>query len=176
LCYKNITEFSLKRTFKMLCDICKQKEATVHLTQIINGVKTKLHLCEECAAKHALEMQDPLALEDIAAQLEDDLTDEESLPAKTCPYCHTNLAQIKETLLLGCPKCYDTFKEYLIPLLSKLHKGTEHIGKIPSYLAEKNTKAANPLMLKNALKKAINSENYEQAAEIRDKIKQNRHK
>jgi len=158
----------------MLCDICGKKEATVHLTEIINDQMTKLHLCEECAKKKGSEMEEHFGLADLLAGLADLGTSVTTVKEKKikCPSCGLTYSDFKRLGKLGCGQCYETFKSYLMPLIKRIHGSDVHMGKIP----HKKGKLPKPKHvdieeLKKRLKKAIELEEFEEAARLRDEIK-----
>lgn len=158
----------------MLCDICGKKEATVHLTEIINDQMTKLHLCEECAKKKGAEMEEHFGLADLLAGLADLGTPVETIKEKKfkCPSCGLAYSDFKKIGKLGCGQCYETFKSYLVPLFKRIHGSDAHVGKIPRKKKKLlKTKKVNVEELKRRLKRAIELEEFEEAAKLRDEIK-----
>ena len=161
----------------MLCDVCDEKEAVVHLTQVVNDEIKEIHLCEDCAAESGLDLHSQISLTDIS--LTDVLlgvggkkdADKDVIP-KTCPVCHMSFSDFKKTSLLGCQACYKAFSAELEPLLEAIQKGKQHVGKIPTKIPAEKSAGSSIAVLKNTLNAAIASENYEEAARIRDKIKQ----
>ena len=119
----------------MQCDVCQKKEATVHLTEIINDKMTKLHLCEQCAREKSEEMEEHFGLADLLSGLTDlvPVVDKKEDVADTilkCSSCGFTFQNFRRMGRLGCPKCYDTFKAQLNPLLRKIHGSDSHIGKM----------------------------------------------
>jgi protein arginine kinase activator len=159
----------------MLCCACKEKPATVHLTQIVGDKMQKLDLCEECAK--AKGVSDPtsfnLADADVLFGLGASQEIEQSTGTETkCPRCGFTQADFKKSGRLGCPDCYKTFAEGLEGLLKTMHKGTRHAGKVPAALRESREQSDRLKLLQKKLAKAIDDENFEQAASLRDEIKQ----
>ena len=120
----------------MLCEKCNEREATVHLTQVIEGSVQKLHLCEECAAESGFDLQGPVSITDILLGMGGGQPEEES-PAvetaeRTCPVCHMRRADFKKMGRLGCPACYDVFGDELATLLKAVHRSDRHVGKVPA--------------------------------------------
>lgn len=158
----------------MLCDICGKKEATVHLTEIINDQMTKLHLCEECAKKKGEEMEEHFGLADLLAGLADlgsplKTAEEKKLKCNSCGLTYTDFKKIGK---LGCGDCYETFKSYLVPLFKRIHGSDAHLGKIP----HKKRKLPKRMKvdieeLKRRLKRAVELEEFEEAVKLRDEIK-----
>jgi protein arginine kinase activator len=160
----------------MLCDICKKNPATVHLTEIIDEQMNELHLCEDCARHKSAAMEQQFGLSDLLAGMADfekPEKDEEKVIVK-CPNCNLSYADFKKIGRLGCGGCYVVFRKYLAPLLKRIHGSNQHAGK--AALKEKNIsrparKMADLGDLKAELQKAIQNENFEEAARLRDQIK-----
>ena len=160
----------------MQCSICKEKPATVHLTQIVGDKMQKLDLCEDCAKTKGINDPTSFGLADLdlvlglgaSQQLEQSAGGVEL----KCPRCGFTQADFKKSGRLGCPECYATFAEGLAGLLKTMHKGTRHIGKAPEALRATRENADRMKTLQLKLAKAIRDENYEQAAQVRDEIKQ----
>lgn len=157
----------------MLCDICGKKEASVHLTEIINDQMTKLNLCEDCAREKGAEMEEHFGLSELLAGLTDMGTAMEPEVAITtkCPNCGLTYQNFRKIGRLGCGECYDAFKKELAPLLKRIHGADRHIGKVPlkSGKSIKDTRTLQDLKIQ--LEKAIQMEEFEEAAKLRDKIK-----
>ena len=164
----------------MICQKCMQRESVVHLTKIVNGQKTQTHLCQECAQSvqgfgftiysgmvsdflQALFGHDP---DTIADQSLGDIQAEE------CLGCHRTFIQIQEAGRMGCSKCYDKFQPQMELLLRRIHGDVNHVGKVPerSGTAIKNRKLV--AELKRKLQELVSKEEFEQAAVIRDRIKE----
>jgi protein arginine kinase activator len=157
----------------MLCDDCGENEAILHLTSIENNQIKSSHLCEQCASEKGLEPgvgTGNVPLTDFLAQM--GKANDAGSAAGPCPYCGLKLDDFKKTGRLGCSHCYVTFEPHLRPLLRRLHGGTQHIGKVylppnPS-VAQREERLAG---LRRKLSKAVESEDFERAAQIRDLIK-----
>lgn len=158
----------------MQCDICGKGEATVHLTEIVDGEMTKMHLCEGCAKKKGAEMEEHFGLSDLLAGLADldvKLKPKAETAAK-CPNCGLTYQDFKKIGRLGCSQCYSAFEEFLTPLIKRIHGSIHHAGKIPRKVP-KVAKALDQLQqLRGRLHQAIDAEEFEEAAKIRDKIRQ----
>ena len=154
----------------MQCSICKEKPATVHLTQIVGDKMQKLDLCEDCAKAKGVNDPAGFALADLMLGLGAAQEIEQAAGGAElkCPRCGFTQADFKKSGRLGCPECYKTFAEGLSGLLKTMHKGTRHVGKAP----ESAEYAGRLKSLQERLQKAIDSENFEEAAQLRDKIKQ----
>lgn len=158
----------------MLCNVCNKNEATVHLTEIINDKVKKLHLCEECARQKAQEMEEHFGLGELLAGLTDfEETVEISKETKLkCPNCGLSYAQFRKTGRLGCSECYAAFQPKLAPLLRRIHGSDAHIGKIPGTAPKDVEMGSKMKELRMKLKNAIETEAFEEAARIRDEIKE----
>jgi protein arginine kinase activator len=156
----------------MQCSICKDKPATVHLTQIVGDKMQKLDLCEDCARTKGV--NDPMFTPaDVLLGLGASQEVEQAVGTDLkCPRCGFSQADFKKSGRLGCPECYRTFAEGLSGLLKTMHKGTRHAGKAPEALRQSRENADRLKTLQKKLSKAIGSENFEEAAQLRDEIKQ----
>lgn len=163
----------------MLCDICGKNLATVHLTEIIDDEMNELHLCEECAHKKSTQMEQQFGLSDLLAGLaefEKPSQVKEEIISTKCPNCGLTYTDFKKIGRLGCGECYTTFKKYLGPLLKRIHGSNMHFGKCPVGTIKSAAKAvdkkADLTQLRMQLQKAIQAEAFEEAAGIRDQIKE----
>jgi protein arginine kinase activator len=155
----------------MLCDLCHKNIATVHLTEVLNDKVTEMHICQICAKSKTDELKEQLNISDLLGGLADNtgLTKEDSLIK--CRFCGLTYADFKKKGRLGCAFCYSTFNIQLVPLLRKIHGAAHHRGKSP---LQKNVKVhfeAKIKELRGRLERAINLEEYETAAKLRDEIK-----
>jgi protein arginine kinase activator len=157
----------------MQCSICKEKPATVHLTQIVGDKMQKLDLCEDCAKAKGVNDPSGFALADLMLGLGASQEVEQAVgPDLKCPRCGFSQADFKKSGRLGCPECYKTFAEGLAGLLKTMHKGTRHTGKSPEALRQSRDNAERLKTLQKKLAKAVASEDFEQAAKVRDELKQ----
>lgn len=161
----------------MLCDICGKNPATVHLTEIIDEQMNELHLCEDCARQKSQEMEQQFGLSDLLAGLADfgkPTTKDAAAEAVEvkCPNCGLTYAEFKKVGRLGCSECYNSFKRYLAPLLKKIHGSLQHTGKSPVSVPKVMKKRIDLQELRNKLQKAIETEDFEEAAKIRDQIRE----
>jgi protein arginine kinase activator len=161
----------------MLCCVCKQKEATVHLTQIAGEKMQKVDLCEDCAKEKGVH-ESPFSLADMLMGLGAAQEIEEAAGGVElkCPHCGFTQADFKKAGRLGCAHCYETFAEGLESLLKTMHKGTRHKGKIPLALRGSQNLREKIAALQKKLEKAVEDEDFEQAAQVRDEIKAARNK
>lgn len=162
----------------MLCQDCNQRSATVHLTKIINDEKTEIYLCEECAwEKQELGLGgEPFSFHNLLAGILHPAIEEEAISQPytgeaICPGCGLDFRKFSREGLFGCGDCYGQFHERLDGLLRRIHGSNRHTGKIPlraggAIRAQKEIDS-----LRQELKKAIDIEAFEEAAVLRDKIK-----
>ncbi len=157
----------------MLCCICKEKPATVHLTDIKGDKVQKVDLCEECAKNKGVN-DSTFALADMLLGLGASQEIEQASGGVEikCPQCGFTQADFKKSGRLGCAECYKTFADGLEGLLKSMHKGTRHAGKVPEGLRQTRDLSDRLNALQQKLAKAIQEENFEQAAALRDEIKQ----
>jgi protein arginine kinase activator len=155
----------------MTCQHC-QDEATVHLTETVDGKRRELHLCLACArdAGVALPESAPsLALDSVIQSLivtnVGELVGE--LAGLTCPDCGLKFMEFRARGRLGCPNDYRVFARGLLPLLGRTHGATRHVGKV----LRRAPRAGDRLRLRTQLREAIAREDYEQAARIRDQLR-----
>ena len=158
----------------MMCCICKEREATVHLTQIAGDKMQKVDLCEECAKTKGVNDPTGFSLADLLLGLgaSQEIEQASGGVEVKCPHCGFTQADFKKTGRLGCPECYKTFAEGLEGLLKSMHKGTRHVGKVPESLRRNRDLSDRLMALQKKLNQAIEDENFEQAALLRDEIKQ----
>jgi protein arginine kinase activator len=157
----------------MLCDSCRERDAVVHLTTIEDNAVHQLHLCERCAAERGVETtvatpKHPLG-EFLAAhqQAASSVTD-----GVRCTFCNTTMSDFRATGRWGCARCYSNFEAGIRELLRRVHGNHRHVGR--SYrapMSESLERAAVLGELKDRLRRAIESEQFELAADLRDRIK-----
>lgn len=162
----------------MQCQICNKNDATIHLTEIVDGARSEMHICEQCAVEQDISIKSPISINELlsnllAVQPSDDELAGPSERDLVCPNCGFTLAQFRKEGVLGCPHDYEVFEKMLLPLIEKAHDGkTAHCGKVPSKTPGDTKKQMELLNLRQQLDAAVQSEDYELAAELRDKIKQ----
>ncbi len=162
----------------MLCIICKQNQAKVHLTQIVGEKMQKVDLCEECAKSKGVNDPAGFSLADLLLGLgaSQELAGTSGGEQIKCPNCGFTQVDFKKAGRLGCSECYVTFAEGLEGLLKTMHKGVRHVGKIPQALKQGRDLTDQLRQLQKRLDKAVNEEDFERAANLRDEIKTTRHK
>ena len=182
----------------MLCQNCHKNEATIHVQQIVNGHIKSIHLCEECAAKKnggddPEEFNLAEVLFDIAGKVAHAAaaSSEKAEPDDgsgsgtgtesdvVCPKCGWTLRQFRKTAYLGCPECYRVFSVLVDGMLKNMHRGVQHLGKIPLSAGREKCKSHELLLLKREidrlqgeLEEKIRREEYESAAVLRDRIQE----
>jgi protein arginine kinase activator len=159
----------------MKCDVPNcENEATVHLTEIRDGKKHEMHLCERCAQEKGLTGKPHFSLSDllagIASQAQASRTKRGKEPA--CAACGTTLSQFQASGRFGCAECYTTFKEDVQSLVEKIHDSSQHVGKVPKRVSSEVVLQKDIRQLQVDLKRAIRREDYETAAAIRDQVRQ----
>lgn len=166
----------------MLCDICKKNEATVHITKIVNGIKQDLNLCEKCAVENGelsfvpkINFVAPFSFQNILSGIMDYMNnsneDTEDFDI-ICKNCGTSYREFKKTGFVGCSECYKEFSNILQPVIKRVQANLEHTGKIPKKAGKDIIDRRSLVKLKQDLQKSIALEEYEEAARIRDKIKE----
>ncbi len=168
----------------MQCEKCREKIATIHLTEIIKGIRSEVHLCEECAREIGLNSKlsnFSLSVSDMLSFLDadncavcDDISDN-----SVCSACSTAMPEITDNYIAGCQCCYSTFNKEIEEHLENNNIIPRHTGKVPinfktveNFRKEEKCRDINVHHLQESLVKAVDSENYEEAAAIRDKIKE----
>ena len=158
----------------MICPRCLKREATVHISRNVNGKKEEYNVCSACAKEMGF-----LGSSDLMFGIGDfmsgfmgkgispSLSDE-----KICPSCGMSISELAKTSKLGCSKCYEFFDSYLEPVMKRLHGNCRHVGKLPESADETFKKTRRLTSLKEELKAAVTREDYEQAALLRDTIKE----
>lgn len=154
----------------MLCMFCKQNPAKVHLTQIVGDKMQKVDLCEDCAKQKGVNDPAGFSLADLLLGLgaSQEISSGEDVK---CPNCGFTQADFKKAGRLGCSQCYATFAEGLEGLLKSMHKGVKHVGKVPVALRQSRDLNDRLKNLQKKLDKAVTSEDFEEAASLRDEIK-----
>lgn len=163
----------------MLCDRCKQRTATVHFTKIVNTEKYEQHLCEECSkeiSQFAFGSHQGFSLNKFLANLINYDPSfggvELGYRAERCDNCGLTYTQFTQGGKLGCNHCYKVFQNKLDPLLKRIHSSRIHKGKVPERAGGKLKVEKEIESLKNELQRLVGREEFEKAAEVRDKIKE----
>jgi protein arginine kinase activator len=165
----------------MRCTQCHEREAVVFLTQIAQDQVIKLHLCERCAAEKGVETTASLGKTPVGtflATMGKGLEAITALPAgidppEACPTCGATLSDFRESGRLGCADCYRTFETALRDLLRRLHGSSRHLGErySPPGAVVTEVSPATVTQLRGQLRLAVETENFELAAELRDRLR-----
>ena len=162
----------------MLCGNCQKNDATIHLTEIVDGVRSEMHICEKCAQEQGIVVKTQIPINELLSGLLASQSPDEDLlglsdKKLSCPHCGFTLEQYRKEGVLGCPYDYEVFEDSLLPLIKKAHDDkTTHCGKIPSKIPTDAKKHIELLNLRKQLEIAVQNEDYETAAKLRDQIAQ----
>lgn len=153
---------------------CRQcaKPATLHITEIRDGEVHALHLCESCAQDYLNQSDNGGAPDTSELGKLADVSEQEldALDHLVCPNCGISFREFRAQGRLGCPHDYLAFEDELTPLLENIHGATQHCGKYPKRAPDSSQRQYELIKLRNDLRVAIEEENYEEAAQIRDRI------
>lgn len=160
----------------MKCERCHKNEATVFYRENINGKETKAHLCSKCAQEKEKESSmiwSDFFAGDLLGSVFAPISRRSEAPTESekCALCGSTFAAIQKSGKVGCHKCYDSFAPYLAPTLKRLHGSATHRGKVPLKYREKLSAKREAEQLEAELKAAVAKEEYERAAELRDKLR-----
>lgn len=162
----------------MICEKCGKQQASVHMTQIINGVKEEIHLCEDCAREESF--YNPVSFQDFfkgffnMPVINQGYTNTNELPKDDsfrCSECGLTYDDFRRIGKFGCADCYNVFRPYLNTALKSIHGGDLHKGKFPKKGGSNLIKKREKQELKRKLAVAIEKEEFEEAAKIRDRLK-----
>ncbi|KYO67380.1 UvrB/UvrC motif-containing protein [Thermovenabulum gondwanense] len=170
----------------MMCQECKVNPATVHIAKIVNGEKTEMHLCEECAKKKNFSLMgdfgslnfdfevEPFSVQKFLSSFFEPVSKEikRSNEPPKCDRCGLTFPRFTQIGRFGCSNCYTAFRGQLDPMLRRLHGKTYHAGKVPKRSGGKIRLKSEIEKLKRELQEAVNAEEYERAAVLRDKIRE----
>jgi protein arginine kinase activator len=161
----------------MQCQICSKRTATIHLTEINDGVRTEMHVCEQCAAEQGIAAHSQMSINELlshllAVQPSDEEIFGPSEQQQVCPNCGFTLDRLRKEGTLGCPMDYKVFEQALLPLIERAHGGKNtHRGKVPTKVPKDTKKFVALSQLRQQLEQAVRDEDYELAAKLRDKMK-----
>lgn len=157
----------------MLCQSCGKNEAIVHHTRVVENEMQIQHLCQTCALEQGIDASAPQAsapLVDFLAQIGKGVSEEDE--PGPCPTCGMTQSELKRLGRLGCADCYGHFETHLRSLLRRLHGGTQHVGKIPVMPdSDEEDRKAQVQSLRRSLQRAVEAEDFEHAASLRDQIR-----
>ena len=159
----------------MLCQSCGKNEANTHIKKILNNKVEEYLLCDQCAKKMGYNS----AFNDFSLDLENFLGGflseniSSGIVSETlrCKKCGSSFDDISSTGKVGCAKCYDIFRDKLMPFIKRIHGNTNHSGKLAGFTDEFKQKERKINELKIDLNKAVKNQEFELAAKIRDEIK-----
>jgi len=156
----------------MNCEKCHKNHATYHLTAKENGVMKEAHLCEECARQAGVNLKFNFTIGELLGTLMEPAKGGTSKANQVrCPECGISYSEFKTKARLGCANDYEVFRTELLRLLEKIHGSTSHAGKTPQTV-DAQVRIENELMrLKRDLESVVKSEDFEKAAQIRDRIR-----
>ena len=167
----------------MKCQDCGSNDAFVHLTEIMDGEVSSIWLCSPCSLKRQAQRRpsfpgSPAEGDDsdsLVSFLGDDFTPPNESSANTrvtiCPACDYSLVSWQKNNLLGCSRCYQAFSEAIIPHLKRFHGHATHFGKFPRHHLEGSDQLATIKRVRVALEKAVEREDFEEAARQRDLLR-----
>lgn len=161
----------------MLCQNCKKRVASVHLTQVINNHKTELYLCEHCAKENSqINIISSMDFSDFFSSILGSNFFATPKPQASsqikCDKCGITIEEFKNTGKLGCEKCYHAFSDRTAPVIRRIHGNVKHVGKVPPSFIQSSKVSKDVEMLRTLLEQAIHLEEYEKAADIRDKMRE----
>ncbi len=158
----------------MLCEKCGKNVATTHIRSVVNGVSKERHLCAECASNEGIGTFDNNSLNGmLASMLGDALSLGSSGGLTQCKCCGSTFSDIAKKGKAGCPECYNTFYDRFLPYIKRVHGSVKHIGKTPPITGGTTKEQPDTVLsLKQKLSKLISEEKFEQAAEVRDRIRE----
>jgi protein arginine kinase activator len=160
----------------MKCDFCERK-ATVFLTQLVEGQMKKVCLCDDCAKERGVTDPTGFSLADLLlggmpVTGAGGVTKSASRGGgRKCPSCGFTLEDLRKVRRFGCGDCYATFAEEVGQILQGMHKGASHTGKVPSGMMARHVLKQRLDELRERLEQAVAAESYEEAAGIRDEIR-----
>ncbi|MCS6851707.1 MAG: UvrB/UvrC motif-containing protein [Gemmataceae bacterium] len=154
------------------CQKCSVKYVTFHILEVLGDNQyEEFHLCEECAQKYIYESQVKSSAKGTAGSAAEESDDVSGLNQKECPECGLKFVEFRNSGRLGCPHDYEAFREELIPLLENIHGDVKHCGKVPHRFPQTKQTQRELLKLRKQLHQAVTKEAYEEAAQLRDRIR-----
>jgi len=158
----------------MICEQCGASDAVVHLTQIVSNEMSTHHLCQKCAADKGIQSEEGSSNDQLLGlidKISGELPDMSRSDATQCDFCDLTFEEFRKTTRLGCPHCYEAFAAQLPSLLRRIHGGERHVGKVylpPDPSVSETDKRVEGL--RRRLERAIQVEDFERAANLRDEI------
>ncbi|HUI71348.1 MAG TPA: UvrB/UvrC motif-containing protein [Spirochaetia bacterium] len=159
----------------MKCEICGLKEAVIHIRQIQKDLVRELHICEECAQEKGLirEEESELPIANLLSGLLEgkDMTGAGDVK-EVCPRCGTKASDFRKQGKLGCGECFSAFQKDVKAIVSQMAARPHHTGRLPRTFAEQSATAVANDALREELRDAVEREDYEEAARLRDRIRE----
>lgn len=159
----------------MICNICGTKEATIHLTEITNGQMVEVHICESCAEEKGTDFKTYFNFGDLLAGvpgIEKMLEPSGKKTPLICKGCKMKYEEFAKNGRLGCAGCYETFHRPLAAVIKQVQRANHHVGKKPSKIAKEVRNVHDLRQLQEKLRQSVQMEKFEEAAKLRDEIKQ----
>jgi protein arginine kinase activator len=160
----------------MLCEKCQKKQATVHLSHLVNNnVVQEFHLCQDCASQVTpIGTKGAPLLPELLTSLMEPIIGKliKEMGSIKCQNCGMTYLDFKSTGRFGCAEDYDIFKDGISQLIEKIHGTAQHKGKIPSHISKTTIKESELRILQRDLERLVKEEKFEEAAQVRDKIKE----
>lgn len=175
----------------MKCQICQERAATIHVTEVredpdvassdhLRHHVEHQHLCSGCAGQLELPfvappkkgLANPKHMAEIWKVIQATAQKQYAQAAITCPECGMSLTEFRAKGRLGCPRCYEVFAKQIGPLLERIHNATSHVGRVPGQDPAPNDRARRLDDLKRRLDAAVEAEDYESAAALRDELRE----
>ena len=159
----------------MICNICGTKEATIHLTEIVNGQMAEVHICETCAEEKGTEFKTYFNFGDLLAGvpgLDEVLEPSGKKSNLVCKDCGMTFEEFGKSGRLGCAGCYRAFQKPLVAVIKQVQRADYHVGKKPSRITKDVRSVHDLRQIQERLRKCIQMEKFEEAARLRDEIKQ----
>lgn len=158
----------------MVCNVCGQNEATIHLTEIVNNQMLEIHLCAGCSEQKGADFKTHFDFNKLLASLGDFGSElkPERISKLICKECGISYEEFGRTGRLGCSFCYQSFDKLLTPLIKRVQRDICHVGKVPRSAPPEVKRTLELRELYERLRKSIQSETFEEAAKLRDQIQQ----
>lgn len=153
----------------MICQRCKKHKATVHLTDLLK--QENAHLCDRCASEEGVIVKQHTPINELLTSFVMNQAGAQEAADLTCGECGISFAEFRNHGLLGCPEDYDTFDEFLVPLIARVQQdGDHHVGKVPASVGQSDKRQHQLMRLRRDLSHAVEGEDYEAAARLRDEL------
>ena len=156
------------------CQVCHERDAVVHLTEVVNDTVTTSHLCSRCAAERGIALEPGGAIIPVGGLLAEVVpaVRPDAAGSSRCPACDATLAEIRASGRVGCPTCWVAFERQLTELVRRYHGATQHVGLSPiEGDPQERRRSAELQRLRAELRRAVDAEEFEQAAGLRDQLR-----